>query len=426
MKRLYLRIYLAVLASIALSVVLAGLAALIFGDANRFVPRDEFFGEAAQAMVSAPQAGTDLTQRLEHWRKLSGYDLALFDASGKLLAQAGDHAARTAEEARGRWRRPVGQHMADLPDGRLLVARLPNAPGRGWRGLGFLGALALVGVAVAISAWPLVRRLTRDLERLEASVAAFGAGDFSARARVGGKDEVARLAQTFNDSAGRIETLMNANRTLLANASHELRSPLARLRMGVEALGPDVEPKLKNEIARNVRELDQLIDEILLASRLDARGLGSLQREDLDLRAIGAEECARTGAEFHAGEGSAALFSGDARLLRRLMRNLLENAQRYGAGSHVEAALYGAPSGMLRFDVCDRGPGVPPAERSRIFEPFYRPAGASEASGGVGLGLALVRQIAEAHGGRAECLEREGGGACFRVDLPLAGATRPA
>jgi signal transduction histidine kinase len=110
-----------------------------------------------------------------------------------------------------------------------------------------------------------------------------------------------------------------------------------------------------------------------------------------------------------------------------MVRNLLENAVRYGAGSEVEVRLERVGDAALRLDVCDGGQGIPEPERERIFEPFYRIAGASEAAGGVGLGLALVRQIARRHGGDAQCLANDAGagagagvGACMRVTLPLA------
>jgi signal transduction histidine kinase len=109
---------------------------------------------------------------------------------------------------------------------------------------------------------------------------------------------------------------------------------------------------------------------------------------------------------------------GEPRLLRRMVRNLLENAVRYGAGSQVDVRLAKLGETAVRLDVCDGGPGIPEAERERVFEPFYRIAGASEAAGGVGLGLALVRQIARRHGGDAQCLAN-GAGACLRVTLPV-------
>jgi signal transduction histidine kinase len=160
--------------------------------------------------------------------------------------------------------------------------------------------------------------------------------------------------------------------------------------------------------------LDALIGELLLASRLDA--LEHLERtEDVDLLALLAEEGARTGAEV---SGESVCIQGDTRMLRRLMRNLLENAQRYAAGSSIEASVVSLTPAGARLCVADRGPGVPEPERERIFEPFYRPTGLRErGDGGVGLGLALVRQIARHHGGDVRCVPRAGAGTCFEVDL---------
>ncbi len=417
MRRLYLRIYLAVLVSIALSVALAGLAWRFAAGPENFMPRQQFVQAVAERMLPPANATpAQMRESLERWQQLSGFDFALVAPDGRLLASVGgeiwDEAAR-AELRRGSFAR----HSIVLADGRRLLAQPPPSMRGPFRGLGWLLALLGIAVIVALCAWPVVRRLTRDLEKLESGVASFGAGQLSARVHVKSKDEVGRLSHTFNETAERIETLVRANRALLANASHELRSPLARLRMSVESIGADTSPSVREEIARNIRELDSLVDEILTSSRLDARPDSGLKIEPVDLRPLAAEECARSGAEFHAGPGSDAEVRGDARLLQRVMRNLLENAIRYGNGSRVEASLY-VSGNEMRFDVCDRGPGVSESERERIFEPFYRPAGASERSGGVGLGLALVRQIARAHGGDALCLPRDGGGACFRVTLP--------
>jgi signal transduction histidine kinase len=265
-----------------------------------------------------------------------------------------------------------------------------------------------------VGAYPVVRRTTRRLERLQTSVEALGAGDLAARVKVEGRDEVAALASSFNRSAERIERLVGAHKSLLANASHELRSPLARIRMAVEMLKPDARPELRAELERDIAELDALVDEILLASRLDA-GPALDAREPVDLLALAAEECARLDAVL---DGEPVTVPGDPRLLRRLIRNLLENARRYGAGSAIEVGVRRVGD-RAELGVCDRGPGVPEPERERIFEPFYRPAGAREREGGVGLGLALVRQIARRHGGEASCRARDGGGSCFTVLLPV-------
>jgi len=333
-----------------------------------------------------------------------------------------------------------------MKDGRTLYVLIPrsnqaqNNPGRRapeWlqTPTGFAWLLGLVALAVALGAYPIVRRLTKRLEILQKGVERWGAGDLSTRLPVQGQDEVAFLASRFNAAAERVQTLLQSHKSLLANASHELRSPLARIRMGLELLGRGSDnPTQRAEIARSIDELDQLIDEILLASRLDLRDASDASalgpKEEVDLVGLAAEECARTGADLDMAPGaSSALVQGHARLLRRVLRNLLENARRYGkpvAMDHSDepevrlciAAPDPARPGRVVLWVEDRGPGVPAAQRERIFEPFYRLPGASEREGGVGLGLALVKTIVERHGGEVRCEDRPGGGARFVVELP--------
>jgi signal transduction histidine kinase len=224
---------------------------------------------------------------------------------------------------------------------------------------------------------------------------------------------VARLTQSFNRAADRIQALVGAQKNLLARVSHELRTPLTRMRMAVELLPADARPELLARLTRDIAELDSLIGELLLATRLDGAD-PPVQAEEVDLLALLAEEAAETGADV---SGEAVTIRGDRRLLRRLMRNLLTNARRYGGGSPVEASIRALPDGGARLSVADRGTGVPEAERERIFAPFYRLPGSAETGEGAGLGLALVRQIARHHGGDARCLQRDGGGSVFEVEL---------
>jgi signal transduction histidine kinase len=186
--------------------------------------------------------------------------------------------------------------------------------------------------------------------------------------------------------------------------------------MGLELMGSNTSPTARDEISRNIGELDQLIDEILLASRLDAKEADLGTVEAVDLVGLSAEECARTQATLDV-EVSSVLVPGVAKLLRRVVRNLLENARRYGAGEVT--LLIRSADGFATLEVCDRGPGVPNELSERIFEPFYRLPGASEREGGVGLGLALVKSITLRHGGTVNCRNRPDGGACFEVRLPL-------
>ncbi len=333
--------------------------------------------------------------------------------------------------------RPPGapEFLVRMRDGHVMRMHLRRGPPSFWSRppFGFAWMLVWVGIAVALATYPIVRTLTRRLERLQDGVQQWGAGDLSIRVPETGQDEVAFLAKRFNHAAERVETLVKSHeallasqKSLLANASHELRSPLTRIRMGLELMGPSASPAFKSEISRNINELDSLIEEILLASRLDAREADLGTVESVDLIGLAAEECARVDAELDLQALAAASASGEiaselavpgvAKLLRRAVRNLLENARRYAAGDIALSLRLSADHAEIR--VCDRGPGVPPELRERIFEPFYRLPGATERDGGVGLGLALVKSIAERHGGRAYCENRSDGGACFVIELP--------
>lgn len=273
--------------------------------------------------------------------------------------------------------------------------------------LGVLGMFLLLALAVALGAFPIVRHLTRRLERLQNAAEALAAGDLAARVDIEGHDEVASLAVSFNRAAARIQQLVDAHRVLLAQASHELRTPLTRIRLALELIG-GIEPARRRGLEADIAELDHLVEEILLASRLDTAA--DLERDDdVDLLALVGEECARAGVDDISA--AAASVRGDARLLRRLVRNLLDNAQRHGRPPtrvrlRVEAEV-------VELTVADAGEEIAAAERERLFEPFYR-HGNTE---GHGLGLSLVRRIARRHGGDARYAPVDFGGCGFIVTL---------
>lgn len=466
MKSLYLRIYVTVVAVLLLFATVSGWLFQRHLEQER-VRAEGVFGERMQAWaeliqrslpgVEAPE--DEQAAALRDWSQRLRLPLALDSVGGQRIA-ASDSFLRRSAEGGGR------QLSVRLEDGRTLwiirpllrgnrVMRSPPpdappgegagpGPGRdpgpgqavfvrgpsprdellpfvptppGWPAyVGTLVLLAVLFVAVAAGAYPVVRRLTRRLESLKRGVEAFGAGQLAQRVEVGGRDEVAAVASSFNLAAARIEALVRANKSLLANASHELRSPLARMKMAVSMLdeaGPAQRERLKREIETNVAELDALVEEVLLASRLDAPQ-APLPQDPVDLLALAAEEGARVDASV---EGTSSVVRGDEKLLRRALRNLLENARRYGGGEvHVDLVRAGR---QVELRVCDRGPGVPADLRERIFEPFYRLPGHAEHAGGIGLGLSLVKQIAERHGGSVRCEGREGGGSCFVLAVPV-------
>ncbi len=370
-----------------------------------------------EILPTSDQPIEELQAEVERLGQLFPFHITVRAADGVLLAVVGDRLpAPPPERTQGGFirldrQRPMIAFL--LPDGRWVMTRWRHRN----RVAGWIISLGLLAVAIAVGSYPIVRRLTRRLERLQTRVEALGAGEFGARVEVEGKDEVANLARSFNQAADRIEKLVTAQRTMFAGASHELRSPLARMRMAAELLPGDERPELRERLAQDIAELDELIGEILLASRLDAMDtLDRLERtEAVDLLALLAEEAARTGAEV---SGEPACIQGDLRMLRRLMRNLLENARRYAGGAPIEASIMPLDRGGAQVRIADHGPGIPEEERERIFEPFYRRSGMHEQNdGGIGLGLALVRQIARHHGGEVRCLPRDGGGTCFEVDL---------
>lgn len=411
MHKLYLQIYLTFVGILLLFGILASIAWYL--TAPNLQDRQALDGLGAvmgDVLPGPQQPQSTLEAALQRLAtQLPNHRFTVRGADGTLLASVGEPlAAPPADSQRSRWIGFGPTFALRLPDGRwLIVRRLHPQQHFGW-----LLTLALLAVAIAIGSYPIVRRITGRLERLQARVDTLGAGALSTRVEVEGNDEVANLARSFNRAADRIERLVNARRTALAGVSHELRSPLARIRMAIELLQDGERPELRTRLAQDIAELDDLIGELLLASRLDA--LDRLERsEQVDLLALLAEEAARANADV---SGKPVSIQGDPRMLRRLLRNLLDNARRYADGSPIEASIEPLDHGGVRLRIADRGPGVPTAERERIFEPFYRSA-SERSDRGVGLGLSLVRQIARHHGGEVRCLPREGGGTCFEVKL---------
>lgn len=456
MRSLYLRIYLTVLAALALFALTSGWLVQRHMEEQRVRvegsvrDRAEAWGELLErSLPPAEASAAEQTAALRDWSQRLRLPMALDDAQGKRIGASDSFLRRDLDAAEMVERtRPIR-----FDDGRTLwvprmnALRMAQASGMrappqggpswfprppGWPdGLGLVILLVVLFLAVAGGAFPVVRRLTRRLEALKLGVETFGRGALHHRVAEDGRDEIAAVGASFNRAAGRIEALLRSHQSLLANASHELRSPLARLKMAVAMLedaAPSQRVVLRKEINTNIAELDALVEEVLLASRLDnGQGMaldaaGSAQ-QPLALLALAAEEASRTGAVV---SGQDLQAPGDERLLRRAIRNLLENAQRYGGAEVTVQVLSSAAGAQVR--VCDRGPGVPEVYRERIFEPFFRLPGHAEREGGVGLGLALVRQIAQRHGGTAHCEPHEGGGSCFVISLPVsasASAPRP-
>ena len=410
MRRLYFRIYLHFVAIIVVFGVVLVIGWMLRSHDDE--PPHQFDTVARLVARALPEDPAELDAILRQLSVDFDVRLALYRDDRGLIASAGSPVPPPPEpeHTSGEWRRGDGGpvFVLRLPDGRWLSARTHrHRPGR------LLGLLVVLAVVVAIGAWPLARRITRRLERLQTRVDALGAGDLGARVDVEGSDEVAALAKSFNRAAARIESLVSVQRTMLASASHELRSPLARMRVAIELLATAPRPELRERIERDIAELDTLIDELLLASRLET--VQDLEAaEPVDLLALAAEEGARVAA---AVTGDPATIDGDPRLLRHLVRNLFENAHRHGAGTAIEASVRGNEAGVA-LRICDRGPGIPENERELVFNPFYRTAAVRETGTGVGLGLHLVKVIAQRHEATVEYRPNEPTGSCFLIRFP--------
>ncbi len=464
MRSLYLRIWLTVIVTLALFAGASGWLVQRHLDQERarnqaaLTERIAAWGDLIQRSLPAASAPPEVqSEALRDWSQRLRVPMALEDEQGHRIAASESFVRREGDKARsalptyqiklddGRslWvMRPAmlkpppsagardheagpadedGDHHAQALDGRAPPPfLLPGLPRGVSPGLSLLVLVVALFLAIAVGAFPIIRRLTRRLETLKRGVEAFGKGALDRRVPVEGRDEVATLATSFNLAAERIEALVRSHKSLLANASHELRSPLARLKMATSLLSdaaPDERERehLRAEINTDIAELDGLVDEVLLASRLEAAPQPE-NLESVDLLALAVEEGARVDASV---DGASATVRGEERLLRRALRNLLENARRYGGGEiKVELEDKGAAGVEIR--VADNGPGVPEAYRERIFEPFFRLPGHAERAGGVGLGLALVRQIIERHHGRIRCVKPPEGGGCFVINLPSA------
>lgn len=415
-RHLYLKIYAAFLVIVACSLLASGVVRFALDrDEENY---DDLAHGLAQLVVKALPAreGPALDAALESQARDLDLGLVLWGADGHILART-SFAPTEPNEYRGKGilrHKPQLGIVVPLEDGRQFGAFLKTSPPHGR----FFLWLAFFAGVVALGCYPLARGITGRLERLQRAAQAWSTGALSVRAPVEGKDEIADLAMSLNRAAERVDNLLTQQRRMLASASHELRSPLTRLQMALtllESATPERQQQLLGDAEQDISELNSLIEDLLLTARAEQNA--PKQLTPLDWVALIETEAKRASLPFTSDVASAHV-DGDAPMLRSLTRNLIENALRHGGGTDVTVSLT-ATNGATRLIVEDRGPGVPRAQVERIFEPFYRPQGHHEGHDhGVGLGLALVRQVATHHGGSARYEARPGGGSRFIVELP--------
>ena len=413
---------------------------------------------------------THLQRVLDQLHRDFEIDLAVCDLDGNPLARSGRplpapasdelQALRHGEDVYQRRAAAAAAPISDPKTG-TRVAILQMSPPRRlstggvtwlWRPL---ASVALVLLLVAVASVPLARRITRPIDLLTEASRRLGAGDLGYRIPLpaaqcphggphggphvthsphdparcpagpfhhrhlhhGHRDELFQLMQAWNEMADRIQRLLNGQRELLANVSHELRSPLARVRLALELLPRDAESESRlTEIESDLGELDRLIEDVLITSRLQATGLPT-HPTDVSLRPLLQQVIDRARShpntanqdirlQLDVPDGSDLTLYADATLLKRAIGNLIENAGKYGAPPIVVRVR--RQTDWLEISVSDEGAGIPESERERVLEPFYRADKAHTPSAGgahrgdkqgFGLGLTLARRVAEAHGG---------------------------
>jgi signal transduction histidine kinase len=362
--------------------------------------------------------------------------IALYDATGKLIRTNLDPTVDppldppTAEETRDlvheKWSLDWNRIVVRSDDGTLIGVYAPTRTGFPWSYVLPLGASILVLVGLA-SVW-FSRRLARPLDQLARAARQFGEGDTAARANLVRLDEVGDVGRAFDEMADRTARLLRSQRQLMGDVSHELRTPLARIRVALElaAEDPAAAKDVLADVGGDLDEIDQLIADILTTARLDGDN-AQIEREATSVN----ELADRAGRKFRARHPGRALEQAqsaddhailcDPLLLRRALDNLLDNAAKYSdAASCVKLEIQ--PNGSsVAFEIVDRGIGMSPAELDLAFTPFWR-ADDSRArkTGGVGLGLALARRIARAHGGEITLSSQPGRGTVARLEVPLA------
>jgi len=339
--------------------------------------------------------GRDLRVRIE-----------LFDTKGRTIDGAGPACTKHTLTAK-----VVDQRGTRLGEARACIPYRAHPHT-------FFVALAAAGAILWLASFAIARRLGRPLRDLEAVAREIGEGRLQSRVRLGWRQpgEVGALAESINEMAARIEKQLADQRELLAVVSHEIRAPLARLRMLVEMLrGRTADDVTIGKLEREIVEIDSLVGDLLASSRLE---LSMFTFRALDAGELAAEALDRAGLSpaLLRIETNDLSFEGDATLVARALANLLDNAARHGGGATGLVIREDGPTSLV-MEVVDAGPGFDAETLPRAFEPFQRGRIERRGSTSLGLGLALVRRIAEAHGGAAWAENRPGGGAEVAVRL---------
>jgi signal transduction histidine kinase len=370
--------------------------------------------------------------------------ITVFDPGGAILATTAPGLHRPLDAATSARLRQ--EHTLELAPGTLAVRAAPDETSLGyavvsWREPAWVAwraaqAFGAVLVLLGLGSIPLARYLARPVEQLAKVTRAFGLGELGARAEVHRSDELGELARAFNQMAARVETLRRAEKELLANVSHELRTPLARIRVVVELASEEEPERAKQrlaDIAEDLTEVEQILGNIIEAARLDL----TKERADgpfppvrltpvvlhplLDnlLKRFREQHPTR---RFDASVDPTITLNVDRVMFKHLVSNLLQNAEKYSSAERpIELKVERSADGSeVVLAVTDQGEGIRPEDVPHVFSPFFRAdRSRTRATGGVGLGLTLVKRIVEAHGGRITLTSRVDRGTVVTVAIPF-------
>jgi two-component system sensor histidine kinase CpxA len=312
-------------------------------------------------------------------------------------------------------------------DGRYHLVAVGAPPFTLWS---FAPFYFLVLASIFLVSWWVARSIVPPLRTMSTVAERFGAGDLSARVTTAPANEIGTLAGVFNGMADRVQTLLQAERRLLQDVSHELRSPLARLNFSVElARSASDTGAALDRIQADVDLLSTLVGELIEMTRAEgdptARRHGPVDLQDLiaEVHRTSAREAEPRGVQVTVSGDAAPTLDGDRELLRRGIENVVRNAVRYTPDGGTVDMRIAREADRVRVIVRDEGPGVPEAEIDRIFEPFYRvDASRDAAAGGVGLGLSIARRAIEVHHGTVVA-ENAHPGLRVTIALPVPGRT---
>ena len=363
--------------------------------------------------------------------RLRGH-LSLYDLDGKVVRSTAEPALPgvTARELKTlqteKWALSWRRIVVRSDDGSMLGVYVPNSFGFPWGFVLPLGAGVLL-VVFAATLW-FSRRLVRPLGQLASTARRFGEGDIDARAHLHRNDELGEVGRAFDDMASRTSALISSQRQLMADVSHELRTPLARIRVALELAveDPQSAKDVLHDVGADLDEIDQLIADILTTARLDADAV--IKREPISVGELADRAAARFSAR-HPGralektidDGERAIEC-DPVLLRRALDNLLDNAAKYSdVNAPVKLDVH-PDDAVIAFEILDHGIGMTADELAHAGTPFWRADGSrARRTGGVGLGLALARRIARAHGGDVLLDSAPGRGTTARLQIPPQG-----